>query len=210
MKTFKCGHPDKPDNRRSNGTRNGVKSYRCKTCKRVANSQWQKDNPDKVSERNRRVYERDPQKARARVQEWNKKVGKEYMADYMRSRRRARGIPEWNSPECKKKMSEAAKRRIERDGWLPKPHPSQLELNCIPIFEAQGYRHTGDGSFWVKGRDGRSKNPDFKKNGEKAVIEVWGDYWHREQKPEELVAWYRDNGYDCVVYWESHLLKNIF
>lgn len=200
---FQCGHSNTPENRRSNGTRNGVKSYRCKICKRVANSQWQKDNPDKVSERNRRVRERYPEKELARKRKWARETGKE--TEYMRNYRRARGTAEWNSPECKKKMSDGAKRRIQRDGMPFSPCPSQLELNCILIFAERGYRHTGDGSFWVKGRDGKSKNPDFKKNGSKEVIEVWGDYWHRDQNPQDLIEWYKENGFECKIYWETEI-----
>lgn len=210
MKTFKCGHPNTPENRRSNGIRNGVRSYRCKICKRAANGQYQKDHLDKAAAANKRFRERNPEVEIARVKKWKEKVGKKYLAEYKMSYRRARGTAEWNSPECRKKMSQSALKRIQRDGLPFSPRCSQLELNCIPIFAEQGYEHTGDGSFWVKGKDGKSKNPDFKHKKKKAVIEVWGDYWHRDQSPEELVAWYRENGFDCVVYWESHLIKTYF
>lgn len=203
MQIFSCGHPNIEENRRSNGTRNGVKSYRCAVCKRAANSQYQKDNPDKISERNRRTRERYPEKERERKKKWRRETGK--FTEYMRNYRRARGTAEWNSLECRKKMSDSAKIRVERDGWLPKPSPSKLELSCIPMFAERGYRHTGDGSFWVKGKDGKSKNPDFKKNGSKAVIEVWGDYWHRDQNPQDLIEWYQENGFECKIYWETEI-----
>lgn len=208
MKTFKCGHPDTKQNRRSNGVRNGVQTYRCKMCKRAANSAYQKNNPEKVAERNRRVREKYPDKERERKKKWRQETGK--FTEYMRKRRREQGIPEWGSPECKEKMSKAALARIARDGWLPKPSPSKLELSCIPMFAKQGYKHTGDGSFWIRGKDGKSKNPDFLNKKSKSVIEVWGDYWHRGQDPKDLIVWYKKNGYDCKIYWESELKASIY
>lgn len=99
----------------------------------------------------------------------------------------------WGSPEHLEKMSGNIK-------------PSQLEMDCILLFEPKGYRHTGDGTFWVRGKDGTFKNPDFKKTGSSAVIEVWGDYWHQGQDPQGLIDWYAENGYECEVYWERDVV----
>lgn len=39
------------------------------------------------------------------------------------------------------------------------------------------YRFVGDGSFWIGG-----KNPDFiNVNGQKKIIEMFGDYWHSRE-----------------------------
>lgn len=201
MEAFKCGHPKTKENSRSNGI---GKSPRCATCKRSANSQYQKDHPDKVSARNRRVRGRYPEQERRRKIEW-KRLHPEKVMQYSAHYRRKLGQSLWNSPECRAKMSASAKKRVERDGPFQVPSPSQLELNCIPLFAERGYRHTGDGSFWIRGKDGKNKNPDFKKTGSKAVIEVWGNYWHRNQDPQDLIDWYSENGYECEVYWESDL-----
>lgn len=58
------------------------------------------------------------------------------------------------------------------------------------------------------------KNPDFiNVNGRKAVIELFGDYWHGEKmtgKPrvvveEERIDHFRNYGLSCVVVWEREL-----
>lgn len=50
--------------------------------------------------------------------------------------------------------------------------------------------------------------PDFVNvNGKKAVIEVFGDYWHRGEDPKIKIAIYKRVGYDCVVIWESEFKK---
>jgi G:T-mismatch repair DNA endonuclease (very short patch repair protein) len=71
------------------------------------------------------------------------------------------------------------------------------------------WRYTGNGDFIVGG-----KNPDFVNvNGRKAVIEVFGNWWHSEQKTgrtsEQEVATrqrhFADWGYDCAVIWEREV-----
>lgn len=204
METFKCGHSKTKENMRSNGTRNGVKSYRCATCKRAANSKHQKENPEIYRKANSKWQKNNHEKYLERRERFLE-LNPDKPSEYSERHRRKIGQVEWGSPEMSQKMSESAKKRVERDGWLPTPSPSKLELDCKVLFEPRGYRHTGDGTFWIRGEDGKSKNPDFKKTGSKAVIEVWGDYWHRDQNPQDLIDWYSDNGYSCEIYWEHEV-----
>ena len=81
---------------------------------------------------------------------------------------------------------------------------SELELLIAPILESIGYRHTGDGGFFVRGEDA-TRCPDFKRRGKKQVLELFGDYWHLDDDPEETVAWYKEAGFACEVVWESDL-----
>ena len=76
--------------------------------------------------------------------------------------------------------------------------------------------YTGDGidkeninSVWI----GR-KNPDFMNvNGQKKVIELFGDYWHSEKitgEPEELhelnrINHFRKYGFETLIIWEKEL-----
>jgi G:T-mismatch repair DNA endonuclease (very short patch repair protein) len=63
--------------------------------------------------------------------------------------------------------------------------------------------YVGDGSLIVGGRC-----PDFmNKNGKKKVIELFGDFWHKNDNPDERIAHFRHFGFDCLVVWE-HELKN--
>ncbi|WP_267716723.1 hypothetical protein [Streptomyces sp. CoH17] len=82
---------------------------------------------------------------------------------------------------------------------------SGIEREVFTALEPFGYEHTGDGKFFITGKDKRVRVPDFVKRSEKKVFEFWGDYWHRGEKPEELVAWYRDVGWQCTVVWQSEL-----
>ena len=88
--------------------------------------------------------------------------------------------------------------------WNEESLPSsKLELSLIPVFEKLGYRHTGKGGYWVHGKDGRIRVPDFKKTGSKEVFEIWGNYWHRDHDDIELIKWYEDAGFVAHVLWES-------
>jgi len=85
-----------------------------------------------------------------------------------------------------------------------KSAPNKLETSLQPVLAEFGFRYTGGGDFWVHRKDG-SHNPDFKKTGERKLVEVWGDYWHRGENPDDLQTWYATMGYDCLILWESEV-----
>lgn len=73
------------------------------------------------------------------------------------------------------------------------------------------YKYVGDGDVWIGG-----KNPDFiNVNGQKKIIELFGDYWHgqavtgmsRRQHREERQALFATHGYQVLVIWQ-HELEN--
>lgn len=62
----------------------------------------------------------------------------------------------------------------------------------------------GDFSFMING-----KNPDFVNcNGKKLIIELFGDYWHKDDNPEDRAKVFEPFGYKTLVIWE-HELKDI-
>jgi len=71
------------------------------------------------------------------------------------------------------------------------------------------WKYTGNGEVIIGG-----KNPDFTNvNGQKSVIEVFGDWWHGEKRTgipndqavSSRVAHFAKWGYDCTVVWENEL-----
>ncbi len=105
-------------------------------------------------------------------------------------------------------IKEARMRQI-----LPK-NRTKPELKLLDIIERYGFpfKYTGDGSFWIGGY-----NPDFVNcNGQKEVIEVFGDYWHSPSregiKPDFTEAGRRqafaEFGFSMLVIWE-HELKTL-
>jgi len=105
----------------------------------------------------------------------------------------------WKDPEYAGKMAKACNRR---------PNESERQLRSVLGRHFPGeWKYTGDGTFWIEGR-----NPDFVNvNGRKQVIEMFGTYWHdpdlfpRGLTEEALTAHYGHCGFDCLVIWECDI-----
>lgn len=91
----------------------------------------------------------------------------------------------------------------------PPTKPERL-LSEIIVRHHLPYAYTGDGSFVIN-----NLNPDFvNTNGEKKVIEVFGDYWHGvaanrlldtvEGRQKALAKF----GFQMLVLWEHEILKD--
>lgn len=120
----------------------------------------------------------------------------------------------------RRNLSEAAILRAKSKGTLNNIldnvhiRPTQLERKVMEIIKDKNlsFRYTGDWSFLI----GRL-NPDFvATNGEKVVLEVFGNYWHNpdskldipyektEEGRKKVLAKY---GWKCIVIWE-HEVEN--
>lgn len=99
----------------------------------------------------------------------------------------------WKDEDFAKKMAEAYGRK-----------PTKLEVHFTELLDELypgEWKYVGDGEIWIGG-----KNPDFINiRGKKQVIEVFGDYWHRGEDPQERINHFRKYGFDCIVIWESEL-----
>lgn len=122
----------------------------------------------------------------------------------------------WNNPEEHRKQSERL-RKLWSDphykaecvkhmmlACIKKPNKAELKLlsvlkNVLP----NEYKYVGNGEFILGG-----KCPDFmNKNGQKKVIELFGDYWHNGENPQGRIKHFKKYGFDTLVIWE-HELKN--
>ena len=65
-------------------------------------------------------------------------------------------------------------------------------------------KFVGDRKLWIKTKKGK-RNPDFMVEGQKIVIELFGDYWHKGEDPKDIIKEYSDVGYKCLVFWESEV-----
>ena len=80
---------------------------------------------------------------------------------------------------------------------------SKEELSLVPVLSKLGYRHTGEGAFWRRWKDGSLHNSDFVNEETRTVVEYFGAYWHRDDRgrEEEIIAAWADIGYTCVILW---------
>jgi len=95
--------------------------------------------------------------------------------------------------------------RINQGYWKINKIEKEL-LQQFPELE-----YVGNGKYIIQFTDGRQKNPDFLiKNQSNKVIEVFGDYWHKDDDPEELIEKYNKIGMQAFVIWEKEIKNSSF
>ena len=101
----------------------------------------------------------------------------------------------WQDPEFINKMM---------DGWNRRPTNPEKVFDKIT---SDIVRYVGNGEFWRKTKKKHARNPDFKVTGQNKVIEIYGDYWHRNHDPKDIIREYKEIGLDCLVFWEHEVYK---
>jgi G:T-mismatch repair DNA endonuclease (very short patch repair protein) len=114
----------------------------------------------------------------------------------------------WRNPETRERALETFLKSCNIRPTRPEKRLKRLLYQLFP----KEYKYTGDGDVWIGGR-----NPDFMNvNGQKKVIEMFGEFWHSKYKTglpkKEHRKWRQKHfakyGYKCCVVWE-HELNNI-
>jgi len=124
------------------------------------------------------------------------------------------------APEVNKKRSETNKRLRKENpdkywGGFPvgKQFSSNVERSLKPYLEPIGFIHTESSPISIV-KNGKRKWPDFYNPETRQVVEVLGTYWHRDrilpegkkhQTPEELISWYKESDWNCIVVWEDEV-----
>lgn len=103
----------------------------------------------------------------------------------------------WCNPEHRDKMVRAIVK-----GNCPRPNkPETSLLNLLCTSYPGEWKYVGDGSLVIGG-----KNPDYTNiNGRKMFIELFGDYWHKGENPQDRIDLFKQYGYDTLVIWEREL-----
>jgi len=87
-------------------------------------------------------------------------------------------------------------------GGSKRPNRAEAELGRLLDILAPGeYRYVGDGGFLIGG-----KSPDFVNiAGRNTLVELFGDYWHRNDDPRIRAATFAPFGYRTLIIWEHEL-----
>lgn len=102
-----------------------------------------------------------------------------------------------------KKLSEHhLKRLLESQNYQT---INKVEEKAFKTLIQYGFIYTGNRSFWLKFKNGKNKNPDFVNKKCKIAVEIYGDYWHRKDNPQELIDEYKKIGWECYVIWEHEV-----
>lgn len=105
------------------------------------------------------------------------------------------------NPEICKMVCE---KRIEKliKGLARKPNYSERNLNgFLQFWFPNEYKYVGDFKVWIGG-----KNPDFVNvNGQKKIIELFGEFWHQSKDEQVRIDHFKRYGFDTLVIWAKEL-----
>lgn len=110
------------------------------------------------------------------------------------------------TPEERRKIAYRALETsiARRTNHRPKARPNKAEgilQRILNTYFPNQWKYTGNGEVWIG-----IYNPDFLNiDGRKAIIELFGDYWHSEDSPESKVSYYNKYGFKSLIIWESEL-----
>lgn len=112
-----------------------------------------------------------------------------------------------DNPMFGKKLSEQHKQALWA-GWKNSYTKPELKLMDI-IRGAEGWEYVGNGTFHLRTKK-QCRIPDFINREKKRIIEVYGDYWHKGENPNDKIMEYKEIGWDCIVIWESEIMSDDF
>jgi very-short-patch-repair endonuclease len=118
-----------------------------------------------------------------------------------------------NNPTFKEKCKDRASRQWKTDKYVKSQmmarhlKPNKLEISLGKILEEimpNDWKFVGDGQVIISG-----KCPDFiNVNGQKKIIELFGDFWHKGENPKDRMDIFSKFGYDTLVIWEHDLKEH--
>ena len=100
--------------------------------------------------------------------------------------------------------SDESKQKI-KDGFrkmMCKPNYSEVKLEQIlnDLYPNE-WRYIGNGVVWIG-----DKNPDFMNvNGQKKLIELFGEQWHKPEDEEIRKSHFKEFGFNTLIVWAKEL-----
>ena len=114
------------------------------------------------------------------------------------------------SEEARRKMSLAKKGKKLSEEQISKfvksmhsrPNKAESRLNdLLQEILPNEYKYIGSGDIIIGG-----KAPDFINiNGKKKLIEFFGEYWHKDENPEDRINLFKRFGFDTLIVWGREL-----
>lgn len=134
------------------------------------------------------------EKAKLRI---SQKTKGKIISERQKEGQRKRMLKLWSDPSWAKKTRKAINVALNY-----KQNKTEIKLeNILDEILLKEYKYVGDGQFFLGGHC-----PDFLNvNGKKKLIELYGDYWHRNDNPQDRIDFFKKYGFDTLVLWESEL-----
>jgi len=155
---------------------------------------WIIEEPEKKVEHDRKVgvaQKGVPEK------DWVKKQTSRAMTDFFKNNpeigkasRRKQSAIRWEDPEHAKKC-------------LSIKSPNRLEIFFLEMLDEEypgEWQFVGNGAVSIGG-----KIPDYIHKYKKYIIELYGDYWHRDDDPQDRIDFFEKFGYSTLVVWGHSL-----
>jgi hypothetical protein len=131
-----------------------------------------------------------------------------------RARKAASMVGKKLSPETREKMSKALLERwqdpvyhhdtvrlLHVAGATIKPTTPEIIMGTIlDELYPNEWKYVGDWSLVIG-----NLNPDFVSVNGKKIIEVWGNYFHEGQNPEERIDYFKQHGYETLIVWTQEM-----
>jgi hypothetical protein len=150
-------------------------------------------------------YRERQSKAHKGQKAWNK--GKPMTEAYLRNM--IAGINQPHVLETKRRKSKALWlngdyiKKIQAAYHCKPNKPESMVMEILDRMYPGEWKYTGDFSFIING-----KSPDFINiNGQKKIIELFGDYWHHGENEKDRADVFKPFGYETLVIWERELKK---
>lgn len=146
-------------------------------------------------------------RGRHNTKEQNEKIG-----NARRGKKQSDTTRKRNS-ETKKKLwkdPNFVAKQIKARHTFPNKPEKFLDSLLQKLFPNQ-WKYVGSGDFFV---EGTNKNPDFINiNGQKKIIEMYGGYWHgeertgrtKEEEEQQRIDLFAQHGYQTLVIWDYEL-----
>jgi hypothetical protein len=109
------------------------------------------------------------------------------------------GMKAWSDPGKVKIM--VSNMRLARQA-----SPNKVEsriLDLLNKYFPNEWEYVGNGKLVID-----KKCPDFVRNhGNNQLIELFGDYWHKGENPQDRIDLFKKHGYDTLIIWQSDIKR---
>ena len=110
------------------------------------------------------------------------------------------GNPFWGRHHSERSMN----RMLQKRNITVQSKPNQLEIKLKVLLDylfPNEYKYVGNGDFVLGG-----KCPDFVNvNGKKKIVELFGNYWHKQGSENSRINHFKKYGFDTLIIWEDEL-----
>lgn len=172
------------------------KKFREKCRERMKNAWQEEEHRAKVSQAVQNLWQDEDFQTKQRQirqsEEYRECRKQIFQSGMYRKKMRLIALELWQEPKFVQKVLEGRHQQTQPE--------QQMESLLDRLFPGE-YQFVGLGEVIIGG-----KIPDFiNVNGQKKIIEVYGNYWHQDDDPQERIDFFRQFGFETLVVWESEL-----